>query len=957
MYEITISPKRFLKSYEFKKYLKLVRLIATFDNNAKCWKISEYNLKKNIHNYEELVKILAELEQYANITPSKELILQLYKKIKSDVEIRNNLTIVIKKIVSKEVFDELLKYLRYLGHRTFILRSTFYLDDLIKFLKDKGFEVYIDPEVNAKLKEFRSCKIYRDKGDLVIKLNYPDELVINKLKETCNVRYFIERVILDENGNFVDTVREERKLRLFKYITESNEIRTSVGLIDRIEKVLQDLGVRYTIEIEPMNDIPYQIRPNFELLPHQKVAYELWRKKKRGTIAIFTRGGKSFIALKAIAELKKPTLILVTTKELATTWKSYLTKYLSINESLIGYLGEGKKLIKPITIAIYNSCVRYIDSIRDKFELLVCDECLIPDTWINTEYGIMTIDSIVDKYFTEKETGYKVIAPIRVTDGLSWTEVIGVLRRKATEMIKITLETGFDFIVTPTHPMVVYRGDKIKILEAQELNIYDKLLIPRIQPFPAKIKAESYLYWLLGLAIGYGIINGNDVYFKLKKIDYMAIRILEALRETNLDYKLIKSNLHLEVVLKDFLSHVRGITREWGNIFATTKKNIRAFIRGIFDSCGELNGNVVTIKHYDKTMLNIIARLLEYCGILPTKVDDHKILIKGLHLETFTKKIGSTSLEIQEKLKELCRLERNTTNKEARIEKKYFIIPIRKISTMNYEGFVYDFTTISGTFNANNILTHNCHHVPANTFKEVVIKMSSLYRMALSATPKRRDGNEELLYALCGPLLINLDYKDLVEMRIVAPIEIFETKYVMGEKEKIKELKNILYKHFNEKAIVFTQYVNTANKLYMELLREGFKVALITGSTSQAKRKRAFQEFLKGNIKVIVATTVLDEGITVPDAEVAIIYEGTGEARQMIQRIGRVLGYMPGKTAKIYELVDITNPKEKRAHFRRKWVKELYLFPELKKYVLSEKTGIPAKYKSKFVYQMRLDFD
>ena len=135
-------------------------------------------------------------------------------------------------------------------------------------------------------------------------------------------------------------------------------------------------------------------------------------------------------------------------------------------------------------------------------------------------------------------------------------------------------------------------------------------------------------------------------------------------------------------------------------------------------------------------------------------------------------------------------------------------------------------------------------------------------------------------------------------------------------------------------------------------------MALITGETPQSRRKRAFQEFLRGNVKIIVTTTVLDEGITVPDAEVAIIYEGTGEARQMIQRIGRVLGYVPGKTAKIYELVDITNPREKRAHFRRKWVKELYLFPGLDKYVASEKYGLPVKYKSKISYQTRLlDFD
>jgi superfamily II DNA or RNA helicase len=48
---------------------------------------------------------------------------------------------------------------------------------------------------------------------------------------------------------------------------------------------------------------------------------------------------------------------------------------------------------------------------------------------------------------------------------------------------------------------------------------------------------------------------------------------------------------------------------------------------------------------------------------------------------------------------------------------------------------------------------------------------------------------------------------------------------------------------------------------------------------------------------------VLDEGIDVPDASVAIIISGTGSSREYIQRLGRILRKREGKRARLIELV------------------------------------------------------
>ena len=69
-------------------------------------------------------------------------------------------------------------------------------------------------------------------------------------------------------------------------------------------------------------------------------------------------------------------------------------------------------------------------------------------------------------------------------------------------------------------------------------------------------------------------------------------------------------------------------------------------------------------------------------------------------------------------------------------------------------------------------------------------------------------------------------------------------------------------------------------------------------------REVALRKFSEGKVRVVVATTVLDEGVDVPDADVAVVASGTGSKRQMIQRVGRVVRASPGKKkAKVYEIV------------------------------------------------------
>ncbi len=118
--------------------------------------------------------------------------------------------------------------------------------------------------------------------------------------------------------------------------------------------------------------------------------------------------------------------------------------------------------------------------------------------------------------------------------------------------------------------------------------------------------------------------------------------------------------------------------------------------------------------------------------------------------------------------------------------------------------------------------------------------------------------------------------------------------YPEGKQEALREL---LARHAGQRALVFTGNNATAYAIARELL-----VMPITHEITRGERTDALARFRTGELEVLVSSQVLDEGLDVPDADVAIVVGGTASARRHIQRIGRVLRPRAGKRAQIYEL-------------------------------------------------------
>ena len=124
---------------------------------------------------------------------------------------------------------------------------------------------------------------------------------------------------------------------------------------------------------------------------------------------------------------------------------------------------------------------------------------------------------------------------------------------------------------------------------------------------------------------------------------------------------------------------------------------------------------------------------------------------------------------------------------------------------------------------------------------------------------------------------------------------------------------DLLREHQGERILVFAATADDAYRLGLELL-----APVITAETPRLERQAILEAFRQGAVRALISARVLNEGIDVPDASVAVVAGGTLGAREHTQRIGRVLRPGPGKTAKVYELVTLDTVDEARDRARRR---------------------------------------
>ncbi len=96
-----------------------------------------------------------------------------------------------------------------------------------------------------------------------------------------------------------------------------------------------------------------------------------------------------------------------------------------------------------------------------------------------------------------------------------------------------------------------------------------------------------------------------------------------------------------------------------------------------------------------------------------------------------------------------------------------------------------------------------------------------------------------------------------------------------------------------ERSIVFTQSIAVSERACRILADCGLRVAAMHSHLPGPLRRQTLAAFAQGGLDAITAPRVLDEGIDVPAADLAVIVGASRSRRQMIQRMGRILRRKP----------------------------------------------------------------
>lgn len=142
-------------------------------------------------------------------------------------------------------------------------------------------------------------------------------------------------------------------------------------------------------------------------------------------------------------------------------------------------------------------------------------------------------------------------------------------------------------------------------------------------------------------------------------------------------------------------------------------------------------------------------------------------------------------------------------------------------------------------------------------------------------------------------------YKNIVKDPHFIEMKKMVIEHIEVEHPKVEELKLEVIRQISRsprsKVLVFTQYRDTASLLVKSLKNDVFVVERFVGQASklgdeglnQEEQHKVLERFRKGDITVLVATSVAEEGLDIPEVDLVVFYEPIPSEIRFIQRKGR----------------------------------------------------------------------
>ena len=226
------------------------------------------------------------------------------------------------------------------------------------------------------------------------------------------------------------------------------------------------------------------------------------------------------------------------------------------------------------------------------------------------------------------------------------------------------------------------------------------------------------------------------------------------------------------------------------------------------------------------------------------------------------------------------------------------------------------------------LVIDECHHGTAETYRKVMSYFRPSFTLGLTATPERADGED--LLSVFQNVAHKLDLRSAVEQGTLVPVRCIRIKTnidmrdvrINGFKYNTQDLESTIrvpernqlivdtWKEYvkDKPTVVFCASVTHAEEIAGRFREAGMDARCVSGGTNAKERKRILEGYEAGNIPILCACDLLNEGWDSPHTQVLFMARPTMSRTIYLQQLGRGMRKAPGKEfLMVFDFVDNAN--------------------------------------------------
>ncbi len=221
------------------------------------------------------------------------------------------------------------------------------------------------------------------------------------------------------------------------------------------------------------------------------------------------------------------------------------------------------------------------------------------------------------------------------------------------------------------------------------------------------------------------------------------------------------------------------------------------------------------------------------------------------------------------------------------------------------------------------VVVDEFHHASAATYRRLLAYFTPRYLLGLTATPERTDGAD--LLALCGEEVVyRCDLVEGIRRGLLAPFAYygvpddvdyqqipwrstrFDEEALTSAVATVARADNALEqlnRRGGTRTLGFCVSQRHADFMAAHAAVKGLRTAAVHAGPSSDPRALSLERLVRGELDVIFAVDMFNEGVDLPDVDTVLMLRPTESAVVWLQQFGRGLRLRPGKTLKVIDYI------------------------------------------------------